>query len=49
MGRLMRMVETGRLDPTPLITHRLSLEDIGEAYLVFSNRLDGMLKVAIRP
>lgn len=49
MGRLMPMVETGRFDPTPLITHRFSLEDIGEAYRVFSNRLDGVLKVAIRP
>src|SRR6188508_2624625 len=49
MGRLMRMVETGRFDPTPLITHRFALEDIGEAYRVFSNRLDSVLKVAIRP
>src|SRR6187431_2621285 len=49
MGRLIRMVETGRFDPTPLITHRFTLEDIGEAYRVFSNRLDGVLKVAIRP
>ena len=49
MGRLMRMVESGRFDPTPLITHRFSLEDIGEAYRIFSNRLDNVLKVAIRP
>src|SRR6188472_3773975 len=49
MGRLIAMVETGRFDPTPLITHRFTLEDIGEAYRVFSNRLDGVLKVAIRP
>jgi alcohol dehydrogenase len=49
MERLMRMVASGRFDPTPLITHRFSLEDIGEAYRVFSNRLDGVLKVAIRP
>ena len=49
MGRLIRMVERGRFDPTPLITHRFTLEDIGEAYRVFSNRLDGVLKVAIRP
>ena len=49
MGRLIRMVESGRFDPTPLITHRFTLEDIGEAYRVFSNRLDGVLKVAIRP
>jgi alcohol dehydrogenase len=49
MGRLMRMVETGRFDPLPLITHRYLLDDIGEAYRVFSNRLDSVLKIAIRP
>ena len=49
MGRLMRMVESGRFDPTPLLTHRFGLEEIGEAYRIFSNRLDGVLKVAIRP
>jgi threonine dehydrogenase-like Zn-dependent dehydrogenase len=49
MGRLMRMVESGRFDPTPLVTHRFALEDITKAYDVFSNRRDGVLKVAIRP
>jgi threonine dehydrogenase-like Zn-dependent dehydrogenase len=49
MGRLMRMVETGRFDPLPLITHRFALDDIGEAYELFSNRRDNVLKVAIRP
>ena len=49
MGRLMRMVESGRFDPTPLITHSFPLSEIGEAYRIFSNRLDGVLKVAIRP
>ena len=49
MSRLMRMVESGRFDPTPLITHSFPLSEIGEAYRVFSNRLDGVLKVAIRP
>ena len=45
----MKMVSAGRFDPTPLITHRFALEDIQEAYRIFSNRLDGVLKVAIRP
>ena len=49
MGRLMRMVETGRFDPLPLITHRFSLDEIEEAYRIFSNRLDNVLKIAIRP
>ena len=49
MERLMKMVGSGHFDPTPLITHRFPLDEIGEAYRVFSNRLDGVLKVAIRP
>jgi 2-desacetyl-2-hydroxyethyl bacteriochlorophyllide A dehydrogenase len=49
MDRLMRVVESGRFDPLPLITHHFSLDDIGEAYRIFSNRLDGVLKVAIHP
>jgi threonine dehydrogenase-like Zn-dependent dehydrogenase len=49
MGRLIAMVRSGRFDPTPLITHRFRLADIAEAYRIFSGRLDGVLKVAIRP
>ena len=32
MRRLMAMVQRGRFDPTPLLTHRFQLADIGEAY-----------------
>jgi alcohol dehydrogenase len=49
MGRLIAMVQAGRFDPTPLLTHRFRLSEIGEAYRIFSNRLDGVLKVAITP
>jgi threonine dehydrogenase-like Zn-dependent dehydrogenase len=49
MARLIRMVQSGRFDPTPLITQRFPLAEIGEAYRIFSNRLDGVLKVAIVP
>jgi threonine dehydrogenase-like Zn-dependent dehydrogenase len=49
MGRLIAMVRSGRFDPTPLLTHRFPLAEINEAYRVFSNRLDGVLKVAIEP
>jgi alcohol dehydrogenase len=49
MERLLRMVETGRFDPLPLITHSFALDDIAEAYDLFSNRRDNVLKVAIRP
>jgi len=49
MERLMRVVEAGRFDPTPLLTHRFSLADIADAYSLFSERRDGVLKVAIKP
>jgi threonine dehydrogenase-like Zn-dependent dehydrogenase len=49
MRRLMNMVRSGRFDPTPLITHTYSLDNIGEAYRLFGERRDGVLKVVIRP
>jgi len=49
LRRLIAMVKSGRLDLRPLITHRFNLADIKEAYRVFGNRLDGVMKVAIRP
>ena len=49
MGRLIAMVQSGKFDPTPLLTHRFRLSQIDEAYRIFSNRLDGVLKVAVTP
>jgi len=49
MRRLMAMVQTKRFDPTPLLTHKFSLDQIVEAYDLFGSRRDGVLKVAIRP
>lgn len=49
MRRLMSLVQSGRFDPLPLITHRFSLGEILEAYELFGSRRDGVLKVAIRP
>ena len=49
MRRLMEMVLHGRVDLTPLLTHTFKLEDIGAAYDLFGERLDGVMKVAIKP
>jgi threonine dehydrogenase-like Zn-dependent dehydrogenase len=49
MRRLMELVKSHRIDLTPLITHRFALDDIAEAYALFSERRDGVIKVAIRP
>jgi alcohol dehydrogenase len=49
MRRLMEVVRTGRVDLTPLLTHTFSLDHIQEAYELFGERRDGVMKVAIEP
>ena len=49
MRRLMEVVRYRRVDLTPLLTHTFALDNIGEAYDLFGERLDGVMKVAIRP
>jgi alcohol dehydrogenase len=49
MRRLMEMVLHKRLDLTSLITHRFKLEQITDAYELFAEHRDGVLKVAIQP
>ena len=49
MRRLMEVIESGRVDTRPLVTHRFDLDQIEEAYELFSHQRDGVLKVAIRP
>jgi alcohol dehydrogenase len=49
MRRLIEMVRSGRLDLRPLLTHRFKLADINEAYKLFGERRDGVMKVAITP
>ena len=46
-AEILRLIEAGTIDTTPLITHRFPLTKIEEAYRVFENRLDGVIKVAI--
>ena len=47
MLRLMRLVEAGRIDLKPLITHHFALDEITEAYALFASQRDNVLKVAI--
>ena len=44
-----RLIEQGKIDTTPLITHRCTLAGIKEGYRIFENRLDGVIKVAVTP
>ncbi|MEC5125631.1 NAD(P)-dependent alcohol dehydrogenase [Verrucomicrobiales bacterium BCK34] len=49
MRRLMDVIASERIDFGPLITHRYSLDQIEEAYELFANQSDGVLKIAITP
>lgn len=44
----LALIEQGKIDTTPLITHTFPLKDIAEAYDLFENRRDGCIKVAIQ-
>ena len=46
-GAILSLIEQGKIDTTPLITHRFPLSEINEAYRIFENRLDGVIKIAV--
>ena len=43
----LALIQSGKLDTTPLITHTYPLSRIAEAYDLFENRRDGVIKVAV--
>lgn len=43
----LALIEAGKIDTTPLITHTYPLSQIEEAYELFENKRDGVIKVAI--
>ncbi len=49
MRRLLRVIQDGRVDLSALVTHQYDLENIVEAYDLFANQRDGVLKIAIKP
>ena len=46
-GYLSWMVRNGYLKPNDIVTHRVPLEHIAEAYHMFSSKLDGCIKPII--
>jgi threonine dehydrogenase-like Zn-dependent dehydrogenase len=49
MRRLLSMVQYDRVDLTPLLTHHFTLEELPDAFELFSRQADGVMKVAIHP
>lgn len=46
-AEILRLIEEGKIDTTPLITHRFPLNEIEEAYRIFENKLEGVGKIII--
>ena len=46
---ILSLIEQKKIDTTPLITHTFPLSEIEEAYDIFENRKEQVIKVAIRP
>ncbi|HGW3586617.1 TPA: zinc-binding dehydrogenase [Serratia marcescens] len=49
MRRMMNVIQHGGLDLRPFVTHRFRLENIAEAYALFAEKRDGVIKLAITP
>lgn len=47
--RLISLIQVGRLDLTPLITHQLPLAEAVKGYEIFEKKLDGVIKVVLKP
>ena len=47
-AEILSLIEQGLIDTTPLITHQYSLADIEEAYKVFENKVEGVIKIAVK-
>jgi threonine dehydrogenase-like Zn-dependent dehydrogenase len=47
--RLINLVMRGKINPNPIITHRIKLEDIEAAYPMFEKREDNVIKIIVTP
>ncbi len=48
-ARILALIADGKIDTTPLITHRYPISEIDEAYRLFESRADGVIKIAVYP
>lgn len=49
MPKLMEKIQKGQIDPSFVITHRATLEEGPELYKTFRDKLDGCIKVVMKP
>lgn len=49
LPRLIEHVRAGHLEPHRIITHRVPLEEVADAYHIFSSKLDNCIKTVLIP
>jgi len=49
LPHLVKLAEEGRIEPSPMLSHQLPLEEAPEGYRLMAERAEGVIKVALRP
>lgn len=49
LPRLIEHIQAGRIEPRKIITHRIPLEEVSDAYHIFSSKLDNCIKTILIP
>jgi threonine dehydrogenase-like Zn-dependent dehydrogenase len=49
LPRLIEHIQAGRIEPKKIITHRIPLEEVSDAYHIFSSKLDNCIKTILIP
>jgi threonine dehydrogenase-like Zn-dependent dehydrogenase len=49
LPRLIEHIQEGRIEPSEIITHRVPLQEISDAYHIFSSKLDNCIKPVLIP
>ena len=49
MRPLLKRIENGEIDPSFIVTHRMSLEDAPKGFEMFRNKEDNCIKVVLKP
>ena len=45
--KLLKMIQSGEIDPLKMVSHRVRLEDLDKVYYKFEKKEDGMQKVFV--
>jgi threonine dehydrogenase-like Zn-dependent dehydrogenase len=49
LPRLIEHIQAGRIEPKKIITHRVPLEEVSDAYHIFASKLDNCIKTILIP